>query len=104
MENSDDNLPQHLCGDCMGKLEVSYAFVLQARQVQEQLLHKIRNELQCLDEAPIDIIPQSIKTETEINLEQTKDGVDDKVVTGSVAALKLQPESETDSNHADVAG
>ncbi|XP_034485136.1 zinc finger protein 91 [Drosophila innubila] len=98
MEQSEDSLPQYLCTDCICKLEDAYAFVLQARQVQEQLLHKVRKGLQCLDETPIDIAPQHIKTEADIALVQTKDVDDDKVATGTVAALKMQPESETDSS------
>jgi len=101
MEHCDDNLPQYLCGDCLRKLEDAYAFVLQARQVQEQLLHKIRKGLQCLEETPIDIATQQIKTEEDIALESTQDL--DEVATVSVEALKMQPESETDSSQSNVA-
>ncbi|KAL7728380.1 hypothetical protein ACLKA6_007470 [Drosophila palustris] len=103
IEHTDDNLPQYLCGGCLRKLEEAYAFVLQARQVQEQLLHKIRKGLQCLDETPIDIALEHIKTETGIALEQTKDGHNDKVAAVPVAVLKMQPESETDSSPAEAA-
>ncbi|KAH8358981.1 hypothetical protein KR093_003626 [Drosophila rubida] len=100
MEHSDDNLPQYLCDDCLRKLEDAYAFVLQARKVHEQLLHKLRKGLQCLDEPPIDISTNDIKTEADLGLEHigNAETVLEVGPEAIVAALKIQPESESDSN------
>ncbi|XP_060648411.1 zinc finger protein 91 isoform X1 [Drosophila nasuta] len=101
MEQLDDNLPQYLCDDCLRKLEDAYAFVLQARQVHEQLLHKLHKNLQCLDEAPIDIATNEIKSETDLALEQIDNAAAALDVAGGeaiAATLKIQPESDSDSN------
>ncbi|KAH8310305.1 hypothetical protein KR044_000658 [Drosophila immigrans] len=100
MEHLDNNLPQYLCDDCLRKLEDAYAFVLQVRQVHEQLLHKLRKGLQCLDEPPIDITTDDIKTEADLALDHIDNAAALNVVAGEaiVASFKIQPESETDSN------
>ncbi|XP_017143730.1 zinc finger protein 91 [Drosophila miranda] len=67
LENADDNLPQHLCADCLDRLENAYAFVEQARKVNGELLVRLR---ECLEETPIDIPQQQIKTEIDIDEEQ----------------------------------
>lgn len=108
MELAADDLPQYLCGDCLLKLQNAYGFVLQARQVQEQLLLELRKELlapQCLDETPIDMALQSIKTEVDIPFEEEDTEITVPMDTESfvcVAALKLQPESDSESNQGDI--
>lgn len=113
MELASDDLPQNLCEDCLHQLQNAYGFVLQARQVQEQLLLKLRKELlspKCLDETPIEMAVQPIKTESDIefgaeteNADQM-DPEDDCAVSSlvCVAALKLQPESDSESNRDDA--
>ncbi|XP_034659826.1 zinc finger protein Xfin [Drosophila subobscura] len=67
LEHADDNLPQHLCADCLDRLENAYAFVEQARKVNGELLVRLR---ECLEESPIDIPQRQIKTEIDIDEEQ----------------------------------
>ncbi|KAH8395554.1 hypothetical protein KR222_011147 [Zaprionus bogoriensis] len=104
MECVAADLPQFLCADCLHKLQDAYGFVLQARQVQAQLLLKLRKELltsQCLDEIPIDITMRPIKTEVVNDFDgeaKSAVGLDAVGASVSVASLYLKPESESEGN------
>lgn len=111
LEHTDDSLPQHLCSGCLHKLEAAYAFVLQARHAQEQLLLQLRKSLQpqCLDEMPIDINLQHIKTEMIVDMQpaskakseedeaEAEEREQDMAVV-AIPALKWQPNSDSESN------
>ncbi|EDV93514.1 GH18231 [Drosophila grimshawi] len=107
LEHTDDKLPQHLCGQCLSQLEAAYAFVVQVRQTQEQLLLQLRNGLQtqCLDETPIDISTEHIKIEADIDLDaDMADLVDAKLEEEQEkqVALKCQPATDSDSSQDNV--
>ncbi|EDW34153.1 GL21719 [Drosophila persimilis] len=110
LENADDNLPQHLCADCLDRLESAYAFVEQARKVNGELLVRLR---ECLEETPIDIPQQQIKTEIDIDEEQrdfsdsgeAQRSSDVDVESAGVCSVELKwtPESASeDENAADA--
>lgn len=108
MELAADDLPQYLCEDCLDKLQNAYGFVLQAREVREQLLLKLRKELlrlQCLDETPIDMALQPIKTESDIEFGGETENADQMEDNGAVSpricvtALKFKPEIGSENNH-----
>lgn len=117
-DHTDDCLPQYLCGECLHKLEAAYAFVLQARQAQEQLLLQLckGSQRQCLEEMPIDIRMQDIKNETDVDIEsepnkktQIESLLEDvgeieepEISAVSGPALKWQPESDSDNTKAAV--
>ncbi|KRF82873.1 zinc finger protein 91 [Drosophila virilis] len=117
-DQTDDCLPQYLCGECLHKLEAAYAFVLQARQAQEQLLLQLRKGSlrQCLEEVPIDIRMQDIKNETDVDIEsepnkktQNESLLEDageieepEIAAVSGPALKWQTESDSDNTKAGV--
>ncbi|XP_017874809.1 PREDICTED: zinc finger protein 197-like isoform X2 [Drosophila arizonae] len=111
LEHTDDSLPQHLCSGCLHKLEAAYAFVLQARHAQEQLLLQLRKGLQpqCLDEMPIDINLQHIKTEMIVDMQPTSNAKSEEdeaeadereqdMAAVAIPALKWQPSSDNESN------
>ncbi|TDG48837.1 hypothetical protein AWZ03_004740 [Drosophila navojoa] len=111
LEHTDDSLPQNLCSGCLHKLEAAYAFVLQARHAQEQLLLQLRKGLQtqCLDEMPIDINLQNIKTEMIVDMQPASKAKSEEDETESeereqdmaavaIPALKWQPDSDSESN------
>lgn len=92
-------------------MEAAYAFVLQARQAQEQLLLQLRKGLQtqCLDEMPIDINVQHIKTEMIVDMQLTSKAKSEEDETEAeerqqdmtavaIPALKWQPDSDSESN------
>ncbi|XP_023178872.2 zinc finger protein Xfin isoform X2 [Drosophila hydei] len=108
-EHTDDSLPQHLCIGCLHKLEAAYAFVLQARQAQEQLLLRLHKGLQtqCLDEMPIDINLQQIKIETIVDMQlpsktKSDDEREQDMAAVSIPVLKWQPESDNESDQTAV--
>ncbi|EDW84819.1 uncharacterized protein Dwil_GK12937 [Drosophila willistoni] len=92
----DENLPQHLCGDCLAKLENAYAFVEQARKVNRDLLMKLR---QCLlEETPIDIpIPNAMQQQIKMEMDD-EDGDQQELDEEETAATRLELKWHADSD------
>lgn len=88
----DSNLPQHLCTECLNRLENAYSFVQQARKVNGELLVRLR---ECLDETPIDI-PQEQKIKTELAADPEAGNEDKEALDIPTVECKWDADSDTD--------
>ncbi|XP_017104260.2 zinc finger protein 721 [Drosophila bipectinata] len=92
-ESLDSSLPQHLCSDCLKRLENAYSFVQQARKVNGELLVRLR---ECLDETPIDL-PQEQKIKTEIAADPEAGNEDEEALQTPTVECKWDAESDSDN-------
>ncbi|KAH8390816.1 hypothetical protein KR200_002206 [Drosophila serrata] len=102
VESSGDSLPQHLCTECLARLESAYAFVEQARKVNGELLVRLR---ECLDEMPIDIPQEQQHIKTEVDIEEAASKYVEDVESARISPVefKWQPDSESDGDFAGAA-